>query len=298
MSRKDERSGDATEMRKKAEALVIEKANLSPEVVEAMSPDEIQLMLHELRVHQIELEMQNEELRRVQENLENSRTQYFDLYELAPVGYLTISEKGMILEANLTFTALLGVARGKLIMQPFSRFIVREDQDIYYRHRKTLFDTSDIRVCELRLHGKDGTPFWARLEEVLVLDANGAPVYRTVVSNITVRKLAELKILDLSKISSENPNPILRVDDGGVLQYANDACFSVLKDWALKIGKPAPPLLRERISEALAKGSENSFEIKHGELVISFAVVRVVKEGYVNLYGSTERKLAMETPLK
>jgi len=79
-------------------------------------------VLHDLRVHQIELEMQNEELRRTQADLEASRARYFDLYDLAPVGYFTISERGLILEANLTAATLLGVARGALIKQPLTRF--------------------------------------------------------------------------------------------------------------------------------------------------------------------------------
>ena len=70
---------------------------------------------HELRVHQIELEMQNEELRRSQSELATSRARYFDLYELAPVGYLSFSQQGIILEANLTFATLLGVERRALI---------------------------------------------------------------------------------------------------------------------------------------------------------------------------------------
>ena len=94
-------------------------------------------MLHELRVHQIELEMQNEELRRAQAELDAARARYFDLYDLAPVGYCTLSEQGLILEANLTAATLLGVARGALVKQPFTRFILKEDQDIYYLHRKT-----------------------------------------------------------------------------------------------------------------------------------------------------------------
>jgi PAS domain-containing protein len=91
------------------------------------------------KVHQIELELQNEELRRAQAELDIARARYFDLYDLAPVGYCTISEQGLILEANLTVAALLGVARSELVKQPISRFILKKDEDIYYLHRKHPF---------------------------------------------------------------------------------------------------------------------------------------------------------------
>ncbi len=105
-------------------------------------------------MHQIELEMQNEELRRPQAELDAARARYFDLYDLAPVGYCTLSEKGLILEANLTAATLLGVARGALVKQPISRFILKEDQDIYYLHRKQLFETGEPQTCELRIDEK------------------------------------------------------------------------------------------------------------------------------------------------
>ena len=148
-------------------------------------------MLHELRVHQIELEMQNEELRRAQEELEASRARYFDLYDLAPVGYFTLSEQGLILEANLAGAGLLGVTRGDLAKQPLSRFILPEDQDIYYRHRKQLFETGSPQVYELRMLRADATPFWARFEATAAQDADGAAVCRVVVSDISDRKQAE-----------------------------------------------------------------------------------------------------------
>ena len=127
-------SGQA--LRQRAEALAGERAGGMPENLEVLSPEAARRALHELRVHQIELEMQNEELRRTQEELEASRARYFDLYDLAPVGYFTLSEQGLILEANLTAAKLLGVARGALVKQPLSRFILPEDQDIHYLHRK------------------------------------------------------------------------------------------------------------------------------------------------------------------
>ncbi|MEI6308742.1 MAG: PAS domain-containing protein, partial [bacterium] len=120
MSDEQKRSDLARELRKAAE----EKArSLEMQELEALSPEETRQMLHELRVHQIELEMQNEELRRAQEELNISRARYFDLYDLVPVGYCTLSEKGLILEANLAAATLLGVSRGALVKQLISRFI-------------------------------------------------------------------------------------------------------------------------------------------------------------------------------
>ena len=148
-------------------------------------------MLHELQVHQIELEMQNEELRRAQTELEASRARYFDLYDMAPVGYFTVSEQGLIQEANLAAAGFLGVTRGDLAKQPLSHFIVPEDQDIYYRHRKQLFETGTPQTFELRMMTKGGVQFWARLDSTIAHDIDSAPMCRVVMSDITARKQAD-----------------------------------------------------------------------------------------------------------
>ncbi len=178
-----------TELRRQAEEIVKGKAALSPDDPEAMSPAEARLMLHELRVHQIELEMQNEELRRVQVELDAERARYFDLYDLAPVGYCTLSAQGLILEANFTAATLLGVARRELVKRPISRFIVKTDQDIYYLLRKQLLDTGAAQSCELQMVKHDGTPFWAHLTATDAQDAEGARVHRLVLSDVTAGKL-------------------------------------------------------------------------------------------------------------
>jgi PAS domain S-box-containing protein len=181
----------AQDLRRRAEEIARKKSARMPENLDVLSPKAARQLLHDLRVHQIELEMQNEELRRAQEALESSQARYFDLYDLAPVGYFTLSEKGLILEANLTAAGLLGVTRGALVKKPFTSFIVREDQDVYYRRRKQLFETGAPQVCELRLVKKDGDPFWARVEATAVKDADGAPMCRAAVSDITERKRVE-----------------------------------------------------------------------------------------------------------
>jgi two-component system, cell cycle sensor histidine kinase and response regulator CckA len=185
MTKKRTHQGKEDDLRKRAE-----KAVLTPETTQTLSPDEVQQTLHELQVHQIELEVQNEELRRTQEELEASRERYFDLYDLAPVGYFTVGEEGLILEANLRVAELLGVKRNVLIKLPFSYFILPDDQDIYYRHRKKLLSTGGPEECELRLVRDGGVQFWVRLEATAAGNGNGT-VFRTAIVDITERKRAE-----------------------------------------------------------------------------------------------------------
>jgi PAS domain S-box-containing protein len=178
-------------LRRQAEEIAQENAALTLENPQALSLEETRQMLHELRVHQIELEMQCNELRLAQVEVNVARARYFDLYNMAPVGYCTLSEKGRILEANLTAATLLGLAQAKLINQQLSRFIFKEDQDIYYLHRKHLFDTGKPQASDLRMVKNDGTTFWAHLESTEAQNADGIPVWRFVMSDITNRKLAE-----------------------------------------------------------------------------------------------------------
>ena len=186
---------DAARLRKLAEESLCGQEASWPEKPEAMSPAATRLTLHELRVHQIELEMQNEELRRAQAELDAVRARYFDLYDLAPVGYCTVSEKGLILEANLTLAALLGVPRGALVKQPLSRFIVKADEDSYYLLCRRLFETGELQACELQLAKSDGTTLWAHLAATASQAPGGMPVCRIALSDITrrMRMQEELK---------------------------------------------------------------------------------------------------------
>ena len=191
MKTRDNRPLGAEELRDRAEKIARKKTDQSPEKIEARSPEENNLILQELQIHQIELKMQNDELRLAQVEIEASRTRYFDLYELAPVGYITLSEKGLILEANLTAATMLGVTRSVLVKQAISRFIIKEDHDIYYRRSKQLLEADEPQAFELRMMKKDGTIFWAHLTASITNDADGTPVQRVVITDITERKFLE-----------------------------------------------------------------------------------------------------------
>jgi PAS domain S-box-containing protein len=245
-------SGQA--LRKRAEAIARGKSAQTRVNFDVQSPEEAQRALHELRVHQIELEMQNDELRRTQEELNASRARYFDLYDLAPVGYFTISERGLILEANLTATTLLGVARGALAKQRLSRFIVHDDEDIHYGHRKQLFETGTPQVYELRLMKKDASHFWARVEATAAQDADGARVFRAVISDITERKRAEDEISDLNKELERRNTELMAVN-----KELESFSYSVSHDLR------APLRAIDGFSLALLEDCEHKLELEEKE---------------------------------
>ena len=128
-----------------------------------LSTEETDKLIHELRVHQIELEMQNEELRRTQHTLDTERLRYFDLYDMAPIGYLTVNKLGVITETNRAITIMLGIQRHKLLTRRLSQFIRPEDQDSYYLRHKQGGKTGEIQSWNMRLMRTDGSLFWAHL---------------------------------------------------------------------------------------------------------------------------------------
>lgn len=138
-------------LRRKAEELSRKSEADSPESLSTPSVEESSWMVHELHVHQIELEMQNEELRRTHAELEKENQKYLNLYDFAPVGYCTLSEHGQIMATNLTATTMLGMTRNNLIGQQITCFICDEDQPTFTREMKQLFTSQAAQSCELRM---------------------------------------------------------------------------------------------------------------------------------------------------
>lgn len=231
-------------LRRQAEEIVQRQALQSPEQLAALSPEATYLLLHELQVHQIELEMQNEELHRRQHELDAARARYFDLYDLAPVGYCSVGEPGLIVEANLTATALLGVARGALVGKPFFRSIFKQDRDRYYLCRKRLLETGQPQTCELRMvRNGDTTPFWAHLNATSVQETGSMPVIRIVFSDVGARKLAEAALqesraFNLATLDALDAE-IVVLDRDGVIVMANQAWRRFAIENSKKPGKPA-----------------------------------------------------------
>ena len=221
------------ELRSNAEAMAKERESLLPKDLSNISPEEMQDMIHDLTVHQIELEMQNEEMVRLQVDLETVKARYFDLYELAPEGYLIVSETGLILESNLTAAKMLGIARANFLKRGLSQFIHLEDQNSYFTKRKVLFETMQPQECELRMLKNDGTIFWGHIKETVGMNEE-SPVCRMIISDISsLKNLME----EVSRESAENDKKAKKLEKYQILLKASlespkdMIIFSIDKDY-------------------------------------------------------------------
>jgi two-component system, cell cycle sensor histidine kinase and response regulator CckA len=213
---------DRSKLRMRAERrMKIEPAGVGE--TQGMSAEEMAKTIHELRVHQIELKMQNDELRRIHEELEEARDRYSNLYDFAPVGYLTVNEGGIIEEANLTFATLMGMERSAFIERPFSRFVQRKDQDVYYLRYKYLIESGNLQSFRLRLVRNDGSDFYANLECMLV-SQNDTKLKqsRIIVSNIT-----EQKKLEWQQQQAQKMEAIAKLA-GGIAHQFNNGLFVIV----------------------------------------------------------------------
>jgi PAS domain S-box-containing protein len=168
-------------LRANAEVMV---AGVAP-AEEAARPADV--LMHELLVHKVELEIQNEELRRAYAELEEAKDRYVSLYEFAPVGYVTLGREGLINEINLTGSALLGVDRAKLINRRFSSFIEADERDRWHRLFLNMMEQAEgeKKSFGLRMTNADGMMFPAHLNCLRRENAESAPVLWVALTDVS-----------------------------------------------------------------------------------------------------------------
>ena len=195
MTRKKDQEGKRTDAPHTEHTLrgdAAEQLALSPRKSPDLNGQKAEDLIHELQVHQIELEMQAEELRRAHLTLEESRDRYMDLYDFAPLGYLTLSDKGLIIEANLTGATLLAQVRNNLLRSRFSKFVADRDSDQWHRYFMGVMGQNERRTCTLALRRGDGSEFPARLEAIRMTEpGEGGTAVRVAISDISDLKLME-----------------------------------------------------------------------------------------------------------
>jgi PAS domain S-box-containing protein len=265
---------------------------------EELTPEKSLRLVHELRVHQVELEIQNDELRQTQVRLEEARSRYSDLYDFAPVSYFTLDESGRILGANLTAASLLGVERGLLSGKLFLQFVALEDMGVFGRFLPKVLESENRASCEVRL--KDGFgEVEARLDGLLWQDTGGERHCRVTVTDISnlraterelrrhrdhleqlvlertasleeaVQKLrhemaerrqAEAEIKRMASFPQLNPSPVLEIDVTGAITYYNQAAVAAVENSGAEARlKDFLPDDLEEIQTAARQRREGSF---------------------------------------
>jgi PAS domain S-box-containing protein len=222
-----------------------------------MPEQDVPKLVHELQVHQVELEMQNDELRRTQLGLEEASDRYLDLYDFAASALLTLSERGDVLEANLAAAALLGLERRKLLEQKFSCFIPADAQNTFHLYCQQVLHSGIKQIRELTLKSATGRRLTVRLEGIA---AQGPKTHQTQcrlsLNDITASKEAEAALVAVNA----------RLN--GVISSAMDAMISVDARQHVVLFNPAAEMMygisaQEALGQSLGRFIPERYRAAH-----------------------------------
>lgn len=208
-----------------------------------------QRLLHELQVHQIELEMQNTELEESRDRSEGLLEKYSDLYDFAPVGFFSLDPQGVIIEANLTGAAALGLERSRLLKRRMLSFVGRSDRQAFLDFLERIYTKQGTQTCEAVVSREDATSFWAGFHGRLNLPGIGPEkCCQIVVSDITLLKEAEEALRQsealFSVLIEQVPVGVYVVDGQLRLRQVNPKARPVFKDIDGLIGQELADVLR------------------------------------------------------
>lgn len=221
-----------------------------------MAVKDVQQLVHELQVHQIELEMENEELRRAQMELQAARDRYVDFYDFSPAGHLTLDTHGKIVEANLRAAVLLDVNRKDLIGEPLVRFIEPEHQRAFHRHSQEALRTGLRQTCEVRIRKEGADCRYVHFESLALQDELGRTTHcRTAMSDISDRYRTKQELLaqerQLQAIIESAMDAIITLDDRQRIVVFNHAAESIFCcSSADAIGQSLDRFIPERYRQA------------------------------------------------
>lgn len=204
------------------EELIRQLESLQAKLESLKAAGESSAVLHDLQVHQIELEMQNRALQESQQHLEAARNRYVDLYDFAPIGYVSLDENGVVLDINLTGAAMLGQERSRIIGLPYRKFIDEADGKIFYGHIRRCKETKEKSVDEVSLLRAGKDRFRAELQSIPVYDELEKQIsIRTVVVDVTERRKIERRMLELSMAIEQSPSMVIVGTIDGNIEYVN-----------------------------------------------------------------------------
>lgn len=265
------------ELRARAE----KRRDLVTQATDSYSPEEMQRLLQELQVHQIELEMQYEELLLAQAEAQAARSQYIDLYDYAPVGYFSLSGTGLIEQLNFCAARQLGTVRQRLVGRRLALFVGLPQRQEFGQFLARLLATDTTQSCELTMQRDDGTPFFAQLEGLRV-DTLAGPQCRLAVLDITTRHEAQVALTASEtrfRKLFQDSNDAAVLLQGHLFMDCNDAALRLLgaryreelvgkSAWVhtpeyQPSGRRTIDLFRDNIAEAMRFGSKRCQALMH-----------------------------------
>ena len=254
-----------------------------------LSTADVQALIHNLQVHQLELELQDEELRAAQLQIQAARDRYADLYNLAPVGYFTLDANGAIIEANLTGATLLNVPRSALLGAPLTRFVVPEDRAKYAVYHVRLGSGEARQTTELSLIRQADTQFHARLRGLAVHDHAGRLLQcKLTVSDISERVRAEEVLRRASRLE------VTMTLAGGIAHDINNLMTAVLGNaelLILNLNQPDAPAMLASISRSAQRASELA------QQMLAFARGGNYQPSLMDLNDSVQHALQLQRPV-
>ncbi len=158
---------------------------------------------HDLETHQIELQMQNEQLKVLNDFLQTSQSKYFELYDLAPIGYCTIDENGIFYNFNLKISSMVWVTKEDIKRRNFNSFIFQEDINKYILFIRDIFKTNTQKSCEVRMLKADWNVFWCNISANIIQDENNQKKCNLSIIDITLQKLEEETRIRRNNLISE-----------------------------------------------------------------------------------------------
>ena len=217
------------QLRRRAEQLLKE----NPAQDNRFSLMDVEKIVQELQIYQIELEMQNDELRKSKTIVDETLAKYYELYDFAPVPYVTFDKEGIIIEINLAAAALLGVERFSLLNKPLTTYISYDYQDIFYFHKKKVLETGIRQSCDLEMKRNDNSKFFVHMETAFLTNRDGTKEnFITTFSDISQRRAMEedLRVSEAKyRQIVENAGDIIYVlDQKGIVTYISPNIKHVL----------------------------------------------------------------------
>ncbi|MDO8543852.1 MAG: PAS domain S-box protein [Opitutaceae bacterium] len=290
MKKRAKTLGGAGELRRRAQHRLREQPAKRTRIETKVA---MQRLLQELQIHQIELELQNEELKQAKAEVDAGLEKYTDLYDFAPVGYFSLDEQGLILEVNLTGAALLGMERSRVTSRGFQHFVAPRSRPAFHAFLQEIFSGNVKQVCEASLLNASRAAFWAELRALSAITLSGARKWcRVAVTDNTARKQAEEALLKAGALQSAIFNSAnfssIATDAKGVIQIFNVGAERMLGYTAAEVMNKITPAdisdPQEVIARAKALSLELSTPIKPGFEALVFKASRGIEDIYELTY--------------